>query len=102
MTKGNEFELSVDITINENPIDINEIDMIEFTVNDCIRKIYPSPSVYYNDNTGKFLIYLTQEDTFSLNYNFLIQARVKFNTGLVFASSIEKTSISECLSKEVI
>ena len=102
MTKGNEFELSVDITINEAPLNIDEVDMIEFTVNDCIRKIYPGPFVYYNDNTGKFLIYLTQEDTFSLNYNFLIQARVKFNTGLVFASSIEKATLWECLSKEII
>ena len=102
MTRGNEFEISVEMTVNEEPMDIDLVECVEFSFNDTLRKIYPSPSVSFNSNRGCFLIHLTQEDTFSLNYSFLIQARVKFKNGFVFASSVLEKTLKECLSKEII
>lgn len=106
ISEGNTYNLEIPITVDGNPIDINTVSIVEFMFDD-IRKYYGTidgleGTVTYDGE--KFIVPLTQEDTFHLNgeQSIKYQARVKFNNEEVQNTKIYTGYITDSLSKEVL
>ena len=97
--RGNQFELSVNLTINQESVDISQITDVEIAFNNNVTKFLSKGEITYNPNTENFTVFLTQEDTFKLNYAFEIQARVKFINSHIYASNKVTKTLGEILSK---
>ena len=98
--RGNSFDLNIKIKADNDYINIDEIDLAEFSIGENIKKIYPSPQVTYSNN--KFTVKICQEDTLNLKYTFTVQVRVKYKNGYIFASPITEYDLKNSLSKEIL
>lgn len=110
--EGNTYLLEIPLTVDGDDIDINEISLVEFTFGN-IRKIYGSyeedgeiinGDVTYDNEQKQFLIPLSQEETFALNENTLVdyQARIKFVDGSVNGTEIQTGFLQKSISKKVL
>lgn len=105
--KGNNYELEIPLTLDNDELDINNVELVEFMFND-IRKIYgeyeenKTGDVTYDTTKKCFIVPLTQQETFSLNNMIEYQARVKFTDDKVMATDIYRGYIKESISKEVL
>lgn len=82
--QGDAYSLPVDIRLNDAPIDIIEVDEVEFMFGDGLRKLYPG-DVNYSATDKVFYLPLTQNETFAFpaNGSITLDIRVKFNGGNV-------------------
>ena len=98
--KGNTYELTAKI----KNVDIEDINKIVFQFND-IKKIYTSDGfssdVIYNES-GDFIIYLTQEETLQFEQIVKYEVAIKFNDGKVRRSQVYSTSALATIIKESI
>lgn len=112
LQEGNTYLLEIPLTVDGDPIEIEEVQLVEFMF-DNVRKIYGSyeengetktGDVTYDGDEHKFNVPLTQEETFSLMGEAIIeyQARVKFNDGSVNGTVIQEGFVQRSLSKEVL
>ena len=110
--EGNTYVLEIPLTVNGEDIDINDVSVVEFMFEN-IRKIYgtytennvqKTGDVTYDTDEKCFKVPLSQEETFSLMENGIIeyQARVKFTDISVESSCIYNGYVQKSLSKEVL
>ena len=98
---GQNTDLTHGITLTKDglPINVEEVEMVEISFDDLIKK-YPSSDVSYEN--GRFLVHLTQEETQQFDDAVSVQVRVKFNNGDVPLSKIKTMPVRQSLSKEVL
>lgn len=99
--QGDEYPLRFKITADEEPIDLNDIEIVEIIIGN-INKRYPD-YIYYDSAAGDFVFKLTQDMTFKLAGSQEMQVRVKFkNSGWVFGEKMEKLQVVPSSSKEIL
>lgn len=101
--QGDSYYLSVSITLDEERLDIEMVECVEFYLNGR-RKLWPD-NVVYVQKTDTFQIHLTQEETFSWTQSTFIplDIRLKFTSGDVIGLPKPLSiNVSRALSKEVL
>lgn len=100
MMAGDSWPLRFGIMVNGEPIDVQDVELIEFSV-DELRKTYPSEVIYYADEKA-FLFPLAQSETQGLSGEIKAQGRIKFISGEVIGVDFGRIKITRALSKAVI
>lgn len=100
MMAGDSWPLRFEIKVNGEPIDVQDVELIEFTV-DELTKTYPA-EVSYRNAERAFIFPLTQEETQCLSGEVKAQGRVKFSTGEVIGVDFGRIKVARALSKAVI
>lgn len=101
--QGDACILPVRVLMNGAPVDIDDVDTVEFRAGD-VRKLYPQDAAYDRES-GCFHVPLRQEDTFSLPEDdaVIFDVRVKFKGGSVIGTQkITALLTVDALSEEVI
>ena len=99
--QGDEYPLHFKITADEEPIDIDEVEIVEIVIGK-IKKRYPD-YIYHDSVTGNFVFKLTQDMTFGLAGSQEMQVRVMFkNSGWVFGEKMGKLQVVPSNSKEIL
>lgn len=99
--QGDEYPLRFKITSDEEPININDVEIVEIVIGNVKRR-YPD-YIYFDEVNGEFIFNLTQEMTFALVGAQDMQVRIKFkNSGWVFGEKMEKLQVVPSNSKEVL
>lgn len=110
LLEGNTYNLRIPITVNKEPLDINDVSIVEFTFEN-ISKYYGTIDEHEGTVTydgEQFIVPLTQEDTFELQECFdkadaiRYQARIKFKDDSVSGTKTYKGYIDYSLSKKVL
>lgn len=96
--QGNTYKLPVKLTINGETVTNKDVKKVEFSLGKVV-KTYPE-NVEFKDEA--FEVYLSQEETFSLEGIPACQVRVLFNDDSVKCTAINRISIMECISKVVL
>lgn len=101
--QGNTYYLEVQIyDEDDNLIVLDDIDTVEFCFGKKVTKMYPSESVEYNESDSKFIVHLSQEDTFSMTDDIEYQFRVKYKDGQVKGTIPTWINVTESISKEIL
>lgn len=98
MTQGDSYSIDITIENEGKPLDISEIELVEITLLN-LTKTYPE-EVSFSD--GAFHFPLSQEETMNLPPLCPMQVRVKFTSGDVIGSEIQKIDVQRVLSKAVL
>ena len=102
--QGNTYKLNIQLlNKNEEILDISTIKEVEFSFGKDLKKIYDGTSegeVTYNNLKKCFIVPLEQSETFEMENQISIQARVKFKEDIVKGSLIETYDVAISLSKE--
>lgn len=98
MIQGDAYSLELAIQNRGEPLDVELVDTVEVTLRN-IRRTYPG-EITYSD--GKFYFPVKQDETFQLPQNSAIQVRVKFKSGDVIGSPLQKIDVLTSLSKTVL
>lgn len=99
MTQGDSYSIDITIENEGKPLDISEIELVEITLLN-LTKTYPE-EVSFSD--GAFHFPLSQEETMRLAPLLCpMQVRVKFTSGDVIGSEIQKIDVQRVLSKAVL
>lgn len=99
--QGDEYPLRFNITADDEPIDMNSVEIVEIAIGNVVRK-YPD-NIFYDTTTGEFILTLTQEMTFNLAGAQKMQVRVKFkNSGWVVGEPMELLHVTPSTSKEIL
>lgn len=79
--QGDSYLLPFRISLNGEPIDINEIEKIEFVVGN-LKKIYinESPEIIYNSEERLFYFPITQQESIDMDGPQRVQVRIKDNS----------------------
>ena len=98
--QGCTYNLPVQVKIAGQAVTNKDVKLIEFTLGEVVKK-YPNDATFDGE---KFIISLTQEDTFKLSAEgpTLCQIRVKFNDDSVKPSKPQPKAIGPSISKEVL
>lgn len=96
--QGNTYNIPCSLTIKGVAITDDNVKKVEFAIGNVI-KTYPDTMSYEN---GKFIIPLTQEDTFSLEGQVNCQIRVMFNDGSVKCGELSNVIVNNSVSKVVL
>lgn len=99
--QNTDLKHEIKITVGGAPLEIDHVDGIEFSFGD-LKKYYPGNDVKYDDDTGKFYVHLTQEETLKFGRSLAVQVRVKFINGNVILTCKKTVSVEESLSKELL
>ena len=99
MTQGDSYSIDITIENEGKTLDISEIELVEITLLN-LTKTYPE-EVSFSD--GAFHFPLSQEETMNLVPLLCpMQVRVKFTSGDVIGSEIQKIDVQRVLSKAVL
>lgn len=102
LRQGDTYELQVNLSVDGSPIQLNEIDRIEWTFG-TVRKYYgENGTVTYTAESGLFIIPFLQGETFEMRDEIEYQVRIKFKDGTVRGSDIHKSEIKRSLSRVVL
>lgn len=98
--QGDTYELEAALENTDGTaLEISDISKVEFVIGP-VRKVYPGDATY---ETDKFIIPLTQAETFQLaDKGVPRQVRVLFTNGSVVGSDIIWDAVDISLSKEVL
>lgn len=98
ITRGDSYNLSIEVLVDNAQIDLELVEEIEFTIGE-LTKGYPDEVSYVD---GKFLFPLSQRETFAMGERVQMQARVQYLTGAVQATPIQTLHIGKVLSEVVL
>ena len=104
MKQGNQFYLEFQITDEEDKlIDISSVSKIQFTIGSIV-KYYDGTSteVTYDEENKVFKIWITEDETFSLNNLEKMEARVLFKNDVIQGTIIIEEYVFDSLTKEKI
>ena len=98
--QGNTYQLPVKLSMRGKVIKDTDVKTVEFVFG-SIRKCYPEEVSFEND---LFLVFLSQEETFSLSAkaSCIYQVRVLFADGSVKGSDPIEVNVGVSASKEVL
>ena len=103
INNGDALWLMLDYTVGENntPLEDFDFDDIEFSLGEK-QYLFSAGDIVKDSNTGKYCLYVSQEDTFDLVLNVShYQIRIK-QGDLVFSDDIRKFVVGDSISDEVI
>lgn len=103
LKQGDAFVLPVKIRVNDVDVPVEDVERVEFTVGK-VRKTYPE-EVSFDEESGRFLVPLAQEDTFLLpeDEGMRFDVRVKFRGGAVIGTQkVTVALVDDAESREVI
>lgn len=98
--QGDQYNFIFKIETCSAPLDMTDVEKIEFTIG-SLSKSYPI-EVEYNKENQTFLFPVTQEESFQFSEWENYQARIKYITGNVYGTPVNKININETLSKNII
>lgn len=98
LMQGNTYRLPIKLKMCGEDLSPRNVSRIEFTFGKVVKH-YPE-DVSYDD--GKFVVSLTQEDTFSLGGVTQYQTRVLFPDGSVKSTKVMRGNVSIAISKVVL
>lgn len=100
MFQGDQYPVPVYITDKGTYLDLDNVVKVEITLHN-ITKLYPDEVVYDNE-TGAFLMPISQAESFSLptKKRLYAQSRIVYNDGTIYATDRLDFFIGESLSKE--
>ena len=80
--QGDAYALPIQIRLNGELINADDVEAVEFTLGEALRKLYPG-DVSYEAGDNTFYLPLTQADTFSFpaNGSVTLDIPVKFTGG---------------------
>lgn len=100
--QGDEYSLLIAVsTEDDEPIETMFSD-IELSFGDTLRKTLSAGEIKYDEELGKFKVYLEQEETFKLKGSERIQIRFKFNNGEVVGVDVGTYAVRQSISKVVL
>lgn len=100
--QGDQYAIPIIGTQNGKPLDMDTVDEIEFVVGK-LRKLYPGEVVL--DEEGRFLLPLTQQETFAVQRSSQhVQIRVKFkgDPPVVVGVDVGDIYVTDSISKVVL
>ena len=98
LMQGNTYRLPIKLKMSGQELTPDNVSRIEFTFGKVVKH-YPEEVVYED---GRFILPLSQEDTFALGGQIKYQTRVLFVDGSVKASAVCSGTVSVSISKEVL
>lgn len=98
--QGDQYSIIFKIETCTAPLDLTDVELIEFTIG-TLSKSYPL-EVTYNDKNKTFLFPVTQAETFQFSEWENYQARIKYISGNVYGTPVNKININETLSQNII
>lgn len=98
MTQGDSYSIDITIENEGKPLDISEIELVEITLLN-LTKTYPGKVSFSNE---AFHFPVSQLETMNLPPLCSMQIRVKFKSGDVIGSEIQKIDVQRVLSKAVL
>lgn len=98
--RGNTYSLKVKFLVNNQELDYDTVDKIEFIFGE-VKKEIDNSNISLNDD-NQLLLYLTQEETFKMNDTIDYQARIKYKNGDVISTDINTANIKDCLFDRII
>lgn len=107
MNKGDTIRLILDYSINEDPIEEGQFDDLELQLNRDsfgkfhLKKLLSQGDIIWDTDLGKYVCYLSQEETFKLPNQVEYQLRC-YDDNSVISSGIGRFCIGDTLSKEVL
>lgn len=96
--QGDSYFIGIRIKVNGEPINIDEVKKIEFTLG-SLKKYYDGDVKYDGEN---FLFLLSQQETISLQGPQIFEVRVKFNDNSVVGKLYGEVNVMYGSSNEVI
>ena len=77
--QGDQYSVPILIRLNGEPLDLDDVAEVEFTIGNDMRKLWPQ-DVQYNSADECFYLPLTQAETFAFpaNGSVTLDIRVKF------------------------
>ena len=98
LIQGSTYILDLDLTENGQPLNIDEIEKVQVILG-TIEKSYPE-NITYEGN--KFIISLSQEDTFALQGTIKQQVRVKYKDGQVKSTLPTSAYVYDSITEKVL
>ena len=104
MKQGNQFYLEIQLEDEDsNILNIDSVSKVQFVIDDMI-KIYDGASneVTYDKDNQCFKIWLMEDETFKLDRNVKIDARILFKNDTIGGSYITETYFYSSLKQEIL
>lgn len=98
--QGDAGYIILQITVGENPMDMEGVERIEFTIGN-LSKSWPM-DVEYHEDEQKFYFPVTQEETFDMDGWVEYQARIKYSINQVTGTPTNRMNVNDSLSKNII
>lgn len=98
LMQGNTYRLPIKLKMRGEYLTASDVSRVEFTFGKVV-KYFPEEVTFEDD---RFIIPLSQEDTFSLGGQIKYQTRVLFADGDVKSSDVCSGIVSVSISKEVL
>lgn len=101
MMQGDSWPLELSFVINGQLIPIDEIETVEASLDELIKK-WPDGDLRYDSQKNKFAFWPSQQETFKLRGLKRLQARVKLKNDVTKGFDFGVIEIAESNSKEVL
>lgn len=101
--QGDQYSITININFNNEVLDINTVDSIQFQVGNLIKyyKSDGSGQVTYDNENHCFVFPLTEEETFNFNGPASTQIRIKGVDGSIIGQQGESINLIYSNNKEV-
>lgn len=99
--QGDAYSVPIAIKFNGAPLDVDEVEEVEFSIGDSLRKLWPQ-DVGYSSTESCFALPLTQDETFAFpaNSSVALDVRVKFIGGAVIGvQRMESFAVADAVSE---
>ena len=99
--QGDQYSVPILIRLNGEPLDLDDVAEVEFTIGNDMRKLWPQ-DVQYNSADECFYLPLTQAETiaFPANGSVTLDIRVKFVGGnVVVVQRMESFAVADAASE---
>ncbi|HIS44683.1 MAG TPA: hypothetical protein IAB47_04855 [Candidatus Scatomorpha merdigallinarum] len=99
--QGDAYSVPIVIKFNGSSLDVDDVEEVEFTIGDTLRKLWPG-DVEYSTADGTFNLPLTQSETFAFpaNSSVTLDIRVKFISGVVIGvQRMESFAVADAVSE---
>ena len=105
MMQGDSYPISFTITDeNNNPLNIDEIDLIQFDLGGLIKMFTKDETtqVNYIEEFNQFQVPITQQESFNFNGEIDCQIRIKFTSGQVIGKKIGSIDLQFSSNEEIL
>ena len=102
MMQGDQFRMPIELSYESDgsAVTADQVKDVEVCVG-RVRKTMADDVTFDND-TGKFYVYLTQSETFTLRDEVAVQARILFKSGDVLGIKLGTVIFDKSTSREVL
>ena len=102
--QGDQYSVPILIRLNGEPLNLDDVAEVEFTMGNGVRKLFPG-DVQYNSADESFYLPLTQAETFEFpaGGSVTLDIRVKFVGGNVIGvQRMESLSVADSTSEVIL